>query len=77
MRWISYYYPLIDYGTYSTAKHNWQLETFLPSLYVKEYIDKIFQRLDIVTYDLFNITRFKKLIVPFNRKDLTNFDTLI
>lgn len=73
-----YYYPLIDYGTYSTAKHNWQLGTFRPSLYVKEYIDKIFSEAGYsYSCDLFNTTRFKKLIVPFNRKDLTNFDTLL
>lgn len=36
------YYPLIDYGTYSTDKHNWDIRTFRPALYVKEYIDKIF-----------------------------------
>jgi hypothetical protein len=73
-----YYYPLIDYGTYSAVKHNWQLGTFRPALYVREYIDKIFTAAGYSwSCDLFNTARFKKLIVPFNRKDLTNFDTLL
>jgi hypothetical protein len=36
------YYPLIDYGTYSVNKHDWDIRTFRPALYVKEYIDKMF-----------------------------------
>jgi hypothetical protein len=66
------YYPLIDYGNYSVDKHSWKYGTFRPALYVKEYIDKIFAKAGY-TYDcdLFNTTRFKKLIVPHNQKDLT------
>src|SRR6185312_11835581 len=36
------YFPMIDYGTYSTSKKHWNFRTFRPALYVKEYIDKIF-----------------------------------
>jgi len=69
---LGYYYPLIDYGTYSTAKHNWKYRTFRPALFVKEYIDKIFAGTGYkYKSDLFNTARFKGLIVPFNRKSLT------
>lgn len=72
------YYPLIDYGTYSTLKHNWDYGTFRPALFVKEYIDKIFTASGY-TYDcaLFNTTRFKGLIVPHNQKQLTKLTTAI
>lgn len=36
------YFPMIDYGTYSVDKHNWDFRTLRPALYVKEYIDKMF-----------------------------------
>ena len=64
-------YPLIDYGTYSTGKHDWQYKTFRPALFVKEYIDKIFAASGY-TYDcpLFSTSRFKGLVVPHNIKDL-------
>lgn len=79
-----YYYPLIDYGNYSTAaiqaahssagfkqKRDWCIGTFRPALYVKEYLDKMFAAAGF-TYqcDLFNSTRFKKLIIPHNQKTL-------
>jgi hypothetical protein len=67
-----YYYPHIDYGTYSTDKHNWDFRTFRPAFYVKEYIDKMFAAANFrYTCALFNTTRFKKLIVPHNQKQLT------
>jgi len=66
-----YYYPLIDYGNYSDDKHNWDIKTFRPALYVKEYIDKIF---DAAGYRyssaLFDTARFKSLIIPHNQKTL-------
>lgn len=63
------YYPLIDYGTYSALKHDWDIRTFKPALYVKEFIDKMFTKSGF-TYesDLFNTDRFKRLIVPYNKK---------
>jgi hypothetical protein len=67
-----YHYPLIDYGTYSSDKHNWQYKTFRPALFVKQYIDKIFDRSGYsYVSDLFSTARFKKLIIPNNRKVLT------
>lgn len=67
-----YYYPLIDYGTYGSSKHDWDIRTFRPALYAKEYIDKIFAQAGY-TYDcaLFSTDRFKSLIVPHNQKELT------
>ena len=69
-----YYYPLIDYGNYSTNKKDWQYRTLRPALYVKEYIDKIFAAAGY-TYNcpLFGTTRFKSLIVPYNRQKLSNY----
>lgn len=68
-----YYYPLIDYGTYSSnSKHDWDIKTFRPALYVKEYIDKMFAAAGY-RYDgnLFSMQRFIKLIVPHSAKVLT------
>jgi hypothetical protein len=66
-----YYYPLIDYGNVSTNKDNFSVYTFRPALYVKEYIEKIFEG---TTYtlncDFFNIDFFKKLIVPNNSQGI-------
>jgi hypothetical protein len=66
-----YYYPLIDYGTYSVNKHDWDIKTFRPALFVKEYIDKIFEAAGF-TYvsTLLGTSRFKSLIIPHNQKQL-------
>lgn len=65
------YYPMIDYGGYSTAKHDWDFRTFKPALYVKEYIDKMFEAANYrYTSSLFDTTRFKKLVIPHNQKVL-------
>jgi hypothetical protein len=73
-----YYYPLIDYGTYSTLKHDWQYLTFRPALYVKEYIDKMFAAAGF-TYSsaLFNTARFKGLIIPHNQKELRSLTSQV
>jgi hypothetical protein len=68
------YYPLIDYGTYGsggTGKRDWDIRTFRPALFAKEYIDKMFAAANF-RYDcpLFETTRFKKLVVPNNQKKL-------
>lgn len=66
------YYPLIDFGTYSTGKHDWDFRTFRPALYVKEYIDKMFAAANFrYTCALFDTDRFKRLIVPHNQQKLT------
>ena len=73
-----YYYPLIDFGGYGyTAanviggKHNWNFGTFRPALFVKQYIDKIFENAGYsYQCDLFSTDRFKRLIIPHNQKKL-------
>lgn len=71
-----YYYPLIDYGTYSTNKHDWKIGTFRPALYVKEYIDKMFEAANFrYDSDLFETARFKSLIIPHNQKELRSQTT--
>jgi hypothetical protein len=72
-----YYYPLIDYGnvstgTYGTAKKDFQYTTFRPALYVKEYIQKIFEGTDY-TLDcpFFDEPLFKRLIIPHNQTNIT------
>jgi hypothetical protein len=74
-----YYYPHIDYGLYSTDKHNWQYGTFRPALFVKEYLQKIFAAAGY-TYEITwggtaESNRFKSLIIPFNKKKLTKSGT--
>jgi hypothetical protein len=69
-----YYYPLIDYGTYSINKLHWDIKTFRPAIYVKSYLDRIF---NFVNYKkealLFNAEWFTKLIIPFNQKVLNAY----
>ena len=66
-----YYYPLIDYGDVSTNKDDFHVSTFRPALYVKEYIEKIFEG---TTYslncDFFETDLFKKLIIPNNSQGI-------
>lgn len=71
------YFPLMDYGTYSTDKKNWSYRTFRPALHAKEYIDKIFASAGY-TYDcvLFNTDRFKRHIIPHNQKALTKISSI-
>lgn len=71
-----YVYPLIDYGVYSVAKLDYSIGTFRPALFVKEYLHKIITGAGY-TYEcaLFNTDRFKRLIVPHNKKTLTQSGT--
>lgn len=71
------YYPLIDYGTYSTVKKDWDIRTFRPALHVREYIDKMMTAANFRwTSDLFDTARFKTLIVPHNQKKLKGAGTI-
>jgi hypothetical protein len=72
-----YYYPLIDYGNVSTNKTDYNVMTFRPALFVKEYLEKIFQNSDY-SYDfpLLNTDAFKRLIIPHNQKELTQVSAL-
>ena len=67
-----YFYPLIDYGNYrATNDRDYDIGTFRPALYVKEYIDKIFTAAGYTYESTFlNSAYFKSLIVPHNTKEL-------
>jgi hypothetical protein len=72
-----YYYPLIDYGTYSPLKVNYNVMTFRPALFVKEYLEKIFAGSGY-TYDfpLLSTDPFKRLIIPHNQKVLSTVSNI-
>jgi hypothetical protein len=74
-----YFYPLIDYGNYSMDdKHGWKIPTFRPALFVKEYIEKIVANAGYtLDFPLKETDRFKRLIIPYNRKILTANNTKI
>ena len=66
---VGYFYPLIDYGKVaetSTRKHFYE-QALRPAVYVREYIQRIFN-LSGYTYecDFFDTAFFKRLIVPNN-----------
>jgi hypothetical protein len=72
-----YCYPLIDYGNVSTgaygiAKKDFQYNTFKPALFVREYLNKIFNASGY-TYEcaLFDTTIFRNLVIPCNQKIIT------
>ena len=66
-----YYYPLIDYGDVSTNKDDFSVYTFRPALYVKEYIEKIFEGTSYtLNCDFFNTSFFKTLIIPNNSQGI-------
>jgi hypothetical protein len=71
-----YFYPLIDYGLYRETEivanqGDYDIGTFRPALYVKEYIDKMFQAAGYsYTSTFFNTSYFKSLIIPHNTKEL-------
>ena len=75
-----YYYPLIDYGNVSTgqygvAKKDFQYTTFRPALYVKQYIEKIFEGTDYTfNCPFFDTPLFKRLIIPHNQTNITTLN---
>lgn len=68
-----FYYPLIDYGNVSTDKINFQYTAFRPSLFLREYVDKIITGNGYTwESDFFDTNFFKRLIIPNNAKGLFN-----
>lgn len=68
----SFFYPLADYGDVSIDKVNYELSTFRPALFVKEYIEKIFEQAGYgFSSAIMETARFKSLIIPHNQKTLT------
>lgn len=64
-----YVYPMIDYGNhFEKTRNQWDVKEFYPAVYVKEYIDRMFEQAGY-TYSsaFFNTTRFKSLIIPYNK----------
>jgi len=65
-----YVYPMINYGGIPAT--DWAVENFYPSIYLKEYIDKIFLAAGkTYTSTFFNTDYFKHLIIPFCGEKLT------
>ena len=59
-----YVYPMIDYGNNNGV--DWKVEDFYPSVYAKEYIDKIFAAAGYsYTSSFFDSDRFKRFIIPY------------
>ena len=63
---VGYVYSMIDYGLNTGS--SWDIEHFFPAIYVKNYIDKIFENAGY-TYSstFFDSQYFKSLIIPFNK----------
>ena len=58
---------MIDYGNYSTNKHDYQIKTFRPALHVYEYMEKIITECGY-TFEskFFDSDFFRRLIIPNN-----------
>lgn len=77
-----YFYPLIDYGLYretaviSGLNDDYDIGTFRPALYVKEYIDKMFETAGYTYESTFlNSSYLKSLIIPHNQSILSKLVT--
>lgn len=66
---VGYFYPLIDYGKVAenANRNHYYDQALRPAVYVKEYIDRIFNSVGY-SYDcsFFNSDFFKRLVVPNN-----------
>lgn len=61
-----YLYPVIDYG-YDQNPIRFDVAHLFPAIYLKNYIDKIFEKAGFIyTSEFFGTTYFKSLIIPFN-----------
>ena len=75
-----YYYPLIDYGNVSTGqygvlKKDFQYTTFRPAMYVREYIQKIFEGTEYTfNCPFFDTPLFKRLIIPHNQINISTLN---
>lgn len=64
---IGYVYPYIVNGNSSDIFDNWYVYDTYPSIYVKTYMDKLFQFAGYTyTSEFFNSDYFKSLIIPYN-----------
>ena len=70
-----YVYPLIDWGAWaeftSSGLRIHEVEDIRPAIYVKTFIDKIFEFANFTyTSSFFNTNTFKRLIVPIAKQEL-------
>jgi len=72
-----YVYPIIDYG-FNTGLVNWSVVELFPSIFAKEYIDRMFDD-SAFTYNstFFQTAPFLNLIIPYNAKDFKLSDSSI
>ena len=71
-----YYYPLIDYGNVSTLKVDYDVKTFRPALFAKEYLEKILINSGYAyEFPLLDTEPFKRIIIPHNQKALAKIST--
>lgn len=74
---LNYYYNLADIGLVSTgefgvSKKDYQYRAFRPALHVREYLDKIITNAGYTwESDFFDTDFFKRLIIPYNGKQLS------
>jgi len=71
-----YYYPLIDYGNVSTLKVDYDVKTFRPALFAKQYLEKILTNSGYeYEFPLLDTEPFKRIIIPHNQKALAKIST--
>lgn len=70
------YFPLIDYGTSSTNKIDFEFSTFRPSLYAKEVLQKLIDASGYTwDFPLLSTSLFDRLVIPNNQQILYRYDT--
>lgn len=70
------YYPLIDYGNVTTNNTDFQFKAFKPSLFVKEYLNKIVDGAGYTwNFPLLDTNLLKRMVVPSNKAVVSNSST--
>ena len=66
----AYVYPMIDYGG-RTSYTNWKTTDFKPAIFVREYMNRIFNEQGFtISSAFFDTTLFKSLIVPYTADEI-------
>lgn len=72
------YFPLIDYGSVSTNKSDFQYTAFRPAFYVKEILEKIITASGYTwDFPLLNTDLMNRLVIPNNQVRLNNLSTRV
>ena len=72
------YFPLIDYGSVSVNKTDFQFSAFRPAFYVKEILEKMIVASGYTwDFPLLETDLFKRLIIPNNQVRLNNLSTRV